>query len=41
MHRTFEKKPTASDAAQGGLEALKSQGPLSIKAFQYDITCNG
>jgi aspartyl-tRNA synthetase len=26
---------------QGGLEALKSQDPLSIKAFQYDITCNG
>jgi aspartyl-tRNA synthetase len=26
---------------QGGLEALKTQDPLSIKAFQYDITCNG
>ena len=26
---------------QGGLEALKSQDPLSIKAFQYDIACNG
>lgn len=26
---------------QGGLEALKGQDPLSIKAFQYDITCNG
>ncbi len=26
---------------QGGLEALKTQEPLSIKAFQYDITCNG
>ncbi|MBX9992735.1 aspartate--tRNA ligase [Phreatobacter oligotrophus] len=26
---------------QGGLEALQSQDPLSIKAFQYDITCNG
>ncbi|MCA1498173.1 aspartate--tRNA ligase [Bradyrhizobium sp. NBAIM14] len=26
---------------QGGLEALKSQDPLTIKAFQYDITCNG
>jgi aspartyl-tRNA synthetase len=26
---------------QGGLDALKSQDPLSIKAFQYDITCNG
>jgi aspartyl-tRNA synthetase len=26
---------------QGGLEALTTQDPLSIKAFQYDITCNG
>jgi aspartyl-tRNA synthetase len=26
---------------QGGLDALKTQDPLSIKAFQYDITCNG
>lgn len=26
---------------QGGLEALTSQDPLTIKAFQYDITCNG
>jgi aspartyl-tRNA synthetase len=26
---------------QGGLEALTSKDPLSIKAFQYDITCNG
>ncbi|OJY35654.1 MAG: aspartate--tRNA ligase [Rhizobiales bacterium 65-9] len=26
---------------QGGLDALKTQEPLSIKAFQYDIACNG
>lgn len=26
---------------QGGFEALQSQDPLTIKAFQYDITCNG
>jgi len=26
---------------QGGLEALQSQDPLTIKAFQYDIVCNG
>ena len=26
---------------QGGLEALESRDPLSIKAFQYDIVCNG
>jgi aspartyl-tRNA synthetase len=26
---------------QGGLETLESQDPLTIKAFQYDIVCNG
>lgn len=26
---------------QGGLEALKTQDPLTIKAYQYDIVCNG
>ncbi|HXH84453.1 MAG TPA: amino acid--tRNA ligase-related protein, partial [Candidatus Tectomicrobia bacterium] len=26
---------------QGGLEALESRDPLSIKAYQYDIVCNG
>ena len=26
---------------QGGLEALKGKDPLDIKAFQYDIVCNG
>ena len=26
---------------QGGLEALNSQNPLEIKAFQYDVVCNG
>ncbi len=26
---------------QGGLEALETQDPLAIKAFQYDIVCNG
>ena len=26
---------------QGGLEALERQDPLTIKAFQYDIVCNG
>jgi aspartyl-tRNA synthetase len=26
---------------QGGLEALNSQDPLTIKAWQYDIVCNG
>ena len=26
---------------QGGLEALTTQDPLTIKAFQYDAVCNG
>jgi aspartyl-tRNA synthetase len=26
---------------QGGLEALETQDPLTIKAHQYDIVCNG
>jgi aspartyl-tRNA synthetase len=26
---------------QGGLEALESQDPLTVKAHQYDIVCNG
>ena len=26
---------------QGGLEALLTKDPLTINAFQYDITCNG
>ncbi len=26
---------------QGGLEALHTQDPLTIKAYQYDLVCNG
>jgi aspartyl-tRNA synthetase len=26
---------------QGGLGALETQDPLTIKAYQYDIVCNG
>ncbi|MDR3239272.1 MAG: aspartate--tRNA ligase [Clostridiales bacterium] len=26
---------------QGGMEALQSKDPLEIKAYQYDIVCNG
>jgi len=26
---------------QGGLEALENEDPLKIKAYQYDIVCNG
>lgn len=26
---------------QGGMEALETQNPLTIKAYQYDLVCNG
>jgi aspartyl-tRNA synthetase len=26
---------------QGGIEALQNQDPITIKAYQYDIVCNG
>ncbi len=26
---------------QGGMDALENQDPLTIKAFQYDVVCNG
>lgn len=26
---------------QGGMDALETQDPLDIKAFQYDVVCNG
>ena len=26
---------------QGGMEALETQDPLTVKAYQYDIVCNG
>ncbi len=44
-HNEEEKKIDFShnpfSMPQGGLEALRTQDPLTIKAFQYDITCNG
>jgi aspartyl-tRNA synthetase len=36
---TFSHNPFSMP--QGGLEALTSMDPLEIKAFQYDIVCNG
>jgi aspartyl-tRNA synthetase len=36
---TFSHNPFSMP--QGGLEALQSKDPLTIKAFQYDIVCNG
>ena len=26
---------------QGGIDSLNNKDPLEIKAFQYDIVCNG
>ncbi len=44
-HNEEEKKIDFShnpfSMPQGGLEALQSMDPLKIKAFQYDIACNG
>jgi len=36
---TFSHNPFSMP--QGGLEALDTRDPLTIKAFQYDIVCNG
>ncbi|MEE9251683.1 MAG: aspartate--tRNA ligase [Alphaproteobacteria bacterium] len=36
---TFSHNPFSMP--QGGLEALENQDPLSVKAHQYDIVCNG
>jgi aspartyl-tRNA synthetase len=36
---TFSHNPFSMP--QGGLDALNSKDPLSIKAYQYDIVCNG
>ena len=48
MYEENEEKPGGIDFShnpfsmpQGGLEALNSMNPLDIKAFQYDIVCNG
>ena len=36
---TFSHNPFSMP--QGGLEALESQDPLDVLAYQYDIVCNG
>ena len=35
----FEHNPFSMP--QGGMEALETQDPLTIKAYQYDLVCNG
>ena len=39
--KKFEFSHNPFSMPQGGLEALVSQDPLAIKAFQYDVACNG
>lgn len=36
---TFSHNPFSMP--QGGMDALENQDPLQIKAYQYDIVCNG
>ena len=38
---TMEFSHNPFSMPQGGLEALETQDPLTIKAYQYDIVCNG
>ena len=38
---TIEFSHNPFSMPQGGLEALQTQDPLTIKAYQYDIVCNG
>ncbi len=38
---TIEFSHNPFSMPQGGMEALETQDPLTIKAFQYDIVCNG
>ena len=38
---TIEFSHNPFSMPQGGLEALETQDPLSILAYQYDIVCNG
>ena len=38
---TIEFSHNPFSMPQGGLDALETQDPLTIKAYQYDIVCNG
>jgi aspartyl-tRNA synthetase len=40
-HQKVEFSHNPFSMPQGGMEALETQDPLSILAFQYDIVCNG
>jgi len=40
-HKKIDFSHNPFSMPQGGMEALNSSNPLEIKAFQYDIVCNG
>lgn len=40
-HKKIDFSHNPFSMPQGGLEALRSKDPLEIKAYQYDIVCNG
>ena len=40
-HKKVEFSHNPFSMPQGGLEALENEDPLSIKAWQYDLVCNG
>ena len=40
-HQKIDFSHNPFSMPQGGLEALNTRDPLTIKAFQYDIVCNG
>ena len=41
QHKKIDFSHNPFSMPQGGLKALETQDPLTIKAFQYDIVCNG
>jgi len=41
VKRKIEFSHNPFSMPQGGMEALETKDPLKIKAFQYDIVCNG
>jgi aspartyl-tRNA synthetase len=40
-HKKIDFSHNPFSMPQGGMEALNSSNPLEIKAYQYDIVCNG
>ncbi len=40
-NRKIEFSHNPFSMPQGGMDALNNQDPLTIKAWQYDLVCNG